>query len=102
MAEQHFTMRVSLMAVRSQTATRLAWTREVLQVVLRKVEILRADGHVRSLEDIEADVIRHALHVHGGRPRPAAASLRIGRSTLYRRIQELGLATPLLAKEPKT
>lgn len=58
-----------------------------------EVKCIGADGHVRRLDDIEADVIRLALQLSGGKRRPAAARLQIGRSTLYRRLQDLGIST---------
>ncbi len=50
-------------------------------------------GHVRPLAEVEADVIRLALERYGGRMALVARKLGIGRSTLYRKLRELGLAT---------
>jgi len=47
------------------------------------------DGHVRPLEQIESDVIRHALKHYDGQMSEIARRLKIGRSTLYRKIGEL-------------
>ena len=52
---------------------------------------LFADGEVRPLADIEADVIRLAIGHYGGRMSEVARRLRIGRSTLYRKLAELGI-----------
>ena len=49
------------------------------------------DGHVRLLEDIEADVIRLAIGHYRGRMTEVARRLGIGRSTLYRKLSELGI-----------
>jgi DNA-binding NtrC family response regulator len=49
------------------------------------------DGHVRPLREVEADHIRAALARYGGRMTETARRLGIGRSTLYRKIEELGL-----------
>ena len=55
------------------------------------VPYLGTDGRLRALEDVEADMIRFALDHHDGRMTLVARSLGIGRSTLYRRLKELGL-----------
>ena len=49
------------------------------------------DGHVRPNEDIEADLIRLAIGHYRGRMTEVARRLRIGRSTLYRKLGELGI-----------
>jgi DNA-binding NtrC family response regulator len=48
-------------------------------------------GHMRRLEDIEAEVIRMAIVRYDGRMSEVARRLSIGRSTLYRKLKELGL-----------
>jgi DNA-binding NtrC family response regulator len=48
-------------------------------------------GEIRSLEDIEADMIRLALGRYRGHMTEVAKRLKIGRSTLYRKMQEYGL-----------
>jgi len=58
------------------------------------VTLLRPDGHLRSLEDIEADVIRLAINHYRGKMTEVARRLGIGRSTLYRKLAELGIETP--------
>ena len=53
------------------------------------------DGHVRKLEDVEAEMIRTAIDHYGGRMTEVARRLSIGRSTLYRKLKDYGLdATP--------
>ncbi len=49
------------------------------------------DGNLRPLEDIEADVIRLAIGHYRGRMTEVARRLGIGRSTLYRKLTELGI-----------
>jgi len=49
------------------------------------------DGNLRSLEEIEADVIRLAIGHYRGRMTEVARRLGIGRSTLYRKLGELGI-----------
>jgi len=53
--------------------------------------ILDADGDVRPLDDIEADLIRYAIAHYRGQMSQVARRLRIGRSTLYRKLDALGL-----------
>ncbi len=55
--------------------------------------MLSGDGELRRLEDVEADLIRFAIDHHKGRMTKVARSLGIGRSTLYRKLKDLGLET---------
>ena len=55
------------------------------------VMLYAADGNLRPLEDIEADVIRLAIGHYRGRMTEVARRLGIGRSTLYRKLTELGI-----------
>jgi DNA-binding NtrC family response regulator len=55
------------------------------------VTLYEPDGHVRRLEEIEADVIRLAIGHYRGRMTEVARRLGIGRSTLYRKLGELGI-----------
>jgi DNA-binding NtrC family response regulator len=48
-------------------------------------------GHIRKLEDIEADMIRLALNRYRGQMSEVARKLGIGRSTLYRKMRDMGL-----------
>ncbi|MBX9815066.1 MAG: sigma-54-dependent Fis family transcriptional regulator [Proteobacteria bacterium SG_bin5] len=57
------------------------------------VTLFRADGNLRPLEEIEADVIRLAIGHYRGRMTEVARRLGIGRSTLYRKLGELGIDT---------
>ena len=59
--------------------------------------VVTSDGEIRSLQELEADMIRFAIDHHGGRMTRVARSLRIGRSTLYRKLKELGID----ANEPR-
>jgi DNA-binding NtrC family response regulator len=56
------------------------------------LDLLDANGEVRPLEDIEADAIRFAITHYRGQMSQVARRLRIGRSTLYRKLDSLGLA----------
>jgi DNA-binding NtrC family response regulator len=53
--------------------------------------LLDANGDMRPLEDIEADAIRFAIAHYRGQMSEVARRLRIGRSTLYRKLDSLGL-----------
>ena len=53
--------------------------------------LLDPHGDVRPLDDIEADVIRFAISHYRGQMSEVARKLRIGRSTLYRKLEGLGL-----------
>ena len=53
--------------------------------------LLDDSGHVRALADIEAEAIRFAISHYGGQMSEVARRLHIGRSTLYRKLDSLGL-----------
>jgi DNA-binding NtrC family response regulator len=55
------------------------------------IPVVTDGGHVRRLEDVEADMIRLALHRYRGQMSEVARKLGIGRSTLYRKMKDLGL-----------
>lgn len=55
------------------------------------VMLYNDDGNLRSLEEIEADVIRLAIGHYRGRMTEVARRLGIGRSTLYRKLGDLGI-----------
>ncbi len=55
------------------------------------IRILDDRGHLRTLEDIERDLIQHAIEVYAGHMSEIARRLGIGRSTLYRKVREQGL-----------
>jgi DNA-binding NtrC family response regulator len=55
------------------------------------VVLYTPDGNLRPLEEIEADVIRLAIGHYRGRMTEVARRLGIGRSTLYRKLSELGI-----------
>lgn len=55
------------------------------------VQLYAEDGNLRPLEDIEADVIRLAIGHYRGRMTEVARRLGIGRSTLYRKLADLGI-----------
>lgn len=55
------------------------------------ITLFAPDGNLRPLEEIEADVIRLAIGHYRGRMTEVARRLGIGRSTLYRKLSELGI-----------
>ena len=56
------------------------------------ISMIGNDGEVRGLDEIEADVIRFAITHYRGQMSEVARRLRIGRSTLYRKLDALGVA----------
>jgi DNA-binding NtrC family response regulator len=57
------------------------------------ITVFDDDGHIRPLEEIEADLIRLAIGHYRGRMTEVAKRLGIGRSTLYRKLSEIGIDT---------
>jgi DNA-binding NtrC family response regulator len=55
------------------------------------IPALSDSGDIRSLEAVEADMIRLAFGRYRGRMTEIAKRLGIGRSTLYRKMREIGL-----------
>jgi len=55
------------------------------------LKLLDAQGEMRPLEEIERDVIRYAIAHYRQRMSEVARRLKIGRSTLYRKLESLGL-----------
>jgi DNA-binding NtrC family response regulator len=55
------------------------------------IPAVRENGDIRPLDEIEADMIRLALGRYRGHMTEVAKRLKIGRSTLYRKMQEYGL-----------
>jgi DNA-binding NtrC family response regulator len=55
------------------------------------IALLDADGQMRPLETIEAEAISFAITHYRGQMSEVARRLRIGRSTLYRKLEGLGL-----------
>jgi DNA-binding NtrC family response regulator len=59
--------------------------------LLDALALLDEAGEVRSLEELEAELIRYAITHYRGQMSEVARRLRIGRSTLYRKLEALGL-----------
>ena len=60
------------------------------------LRLIDDSGDVRKLEDIEAEAIRFALAHYRGQMSQMARKLGIGRSTLYRKMKEIGVGDDLL------
>ena len=56
--------------------------------------MLTADGEVRPLEDMETEIIRFAISHYRGQMSEVARRLKIGRSTLYRKLDEAAADDP--------
>ena len=54
--------------------------------------MLTSTGEVRPLEEMENEIIRFAISHYRGQMSEVARRLQIGRSTLYRKLENLGLA----------
>jgi transcriptional regulator of acetoin/glycerol metabolism len=55
------------------------------------VSIFDPGGGIRPLADVEGDMIRLAIRKYRGQMSEVARRLGIGRSTLYRKVRELGI-----------
>ena len=60
------------------------------------LRLIDDSGDVRKLEEIEAESIRFALAHYRGQMSQAARKLGIGRSTLYRKMKESGIAEDMV------
>jgi DNA-binding NtrC family response regulator len=55
------------------------------------VNVMGIDGHLRKLEEIEHELIKFAIEKYEGHMSEVARRLGIGRSTLYRKLREMGI-----------
>jgi DNA-binding NtrC family response regulator len=62
--------------------------------------MLDARGDVRTMESLEADMLKFAIRHHRGQMTEVARKLGIGRSTLYRKLKELGLDEVAIGVRP--
>jgi DNA-binding NtrC family response regulator len=65
-----------------------------------RLALLDIAHHVRPLEELEAEIIRYAIAHYRGQMSEVARRLRIGRSTLYRKLDGLGLEPQNGAETP--
>jgi DNA-binding NtrC family response regulator len=62
------------------------------------LRLINDHGDVRPLEEIEAEAIRFALAHYRGQMSQMARKLGIGRSTLYRKMKDIGIADGLVGE----
>jgi DNA-binding NtrC family response regulator len=68
--------------------------REIVRVEVRDphgMTLVDDSGELRKLDDLEGEIIRFALRHYRGHMSEVSRRLGIGRSTLYRKLKELGL-----------
>ncbi len=90
-----FDVRIPPAPVFAETGTGQAPLREIVRVEVRdphSISLVDDGGDVRTLEGVEADMIRFALQHYRGHMSEVSRRLGIGRSTLYRKLKDLGLA----------
>ncbi|MGU3360038.1 sigma-54-dependent transcriptional regulator [Methylobacterium sp. M6A4_1b] len=70
--------------------------REIVRVEVRDPHamslVAEETGEMKTMEGLEAEIIRFALQFYRGRMSEVSRRLGIGRSTLYRKLKDLGLA----------
>lgn len=59
---------------------------------LANLPMLSGSGEVRPLEELESEIIRFAISHYRGQMSEVARRLKIGRSTLYRKLDEMEAA----------
>lgn len=64
---------------------------QALGVGIDTLVLHNGDGHIRTLAEVEAEQITRAVKHYHGRMSEVARRLGIGRSTLYRKMEEIGL-----------
>ncbi len=62
------------------------------------LKMIDDNGDVRKIEDVEAELIRFAHSHYRGQMSQMARKLGIGRSTLYRKMKEIGIETEMLGE----
>jgi DNA-binding NtrC family response regulator len=70
---------------------RMARLRPAVTMIAPSLPLTDSHNDVRPLEDIERDAIRFAIAHYRGQMSEVARRLKIGRSTLYRKLEGLGL-----------
>ncbi|WP_029030820.1 sigma-54-dependent transcriptional regulator [Salinarimonas rosea] len=89
-----YDVRIPPAPVFAETGTAQAPVREVVHVEVKDpsaLPLLDEDGHARTLEELELEIIRFALRHYRGHMSEVSRRLGIGRSTLYRKLKDFGL-----------
>ncbi|MGL5115222.1 MAG: helix-turn-helix domain-containing protein, partial [Beijerinckiaceae bacterium] len=76
--------------------------REVVQVAVNDpsaIKLIDDSGDMRKLDEIERETIKFAIAHYRGQMSKVARKLSIGRSTLYRKLKDLGLEEGLVTEE---
>jgi len=97
---------VSLVAWQAILAINIGWTshgivlgQPAMIVPGASIALVDEAGHVRPMEQIETDTLKFAIEHYRGQMSQVARRLGIGRSTLYRKLKDLGLEEPVDAPE---
>ena len=88
-----FEVRIPALPVQAQSALP-APVREIVRVEVRDphaTSLVTETGEVKRLEEMESEIIRFALAHYRGHMSEVSRRLGIGRSTLYRKLKDLGL-----------
>ncbi len=72
------------------------------ELTTHTLRLTDAHGEVRPLEEIERETIRFAIAHYREQMSEVARRLKIGRSTLYRKLEGLGLGDPPQKPDPET
>ena len=90
-----FDVRIPPAPVFAETGTASAPHREVVRVEVRDPHAMtlvdEGTAEMKTLETLETEIIRFALQFYRGRMSEVSRRLGIGRSTLYRKLKDLGL-----------
>ena len=87
-----------ILPARAADQTMAPREREIVQVAVRDpnaVALVDPKGDIRKLDEVEGETIKFAIDYYRGQMSKVARKLGIGRSTLYRKLKELGLADEL-------
>jgi DNA-binding NtrC family response regulator len=90
-----FDLRVPAIIAPAAGAAPTRTVREIVQVPVadpNALKLVDEGGDVRRMEDLEREAIRFAIQHYRGQMSKVARKLAIGRSTLYRKLKDLGLA----------